>query len=199
MTRLLIATRNRGKLKEYQALLAEVPLELCSLLEVGVAEEIPETGKGFLENAFLKARGYAELSGLPTLADDSGLVVDALGGIPGVESARFGGPGLADAERYRLLLARMRDIPWEGRTAHFQCAIAVATPEGEEAHAEGECRGFIATAPAGEHGFGYDPIFYLPEFGCTMAQLPPEVKNLVSHRAAAARAILPQLKRLLFP
>ena len=194
---LLIATRNPGKLREYRQLLAELPLELISLVGAEVRENIAETGQSYLENAIGKARGYANLSGLPTLADDSGLEVDALDGRPGIESARFGGPGMSDAQRADLLLKHMQGVPGPERTARFRCIIALATPGGEMATAEGECAGLIALAPAGEGGFGYDPVFYLPQFRCTMAQLSPEVKNRISHRAAASRRILPRIRGLL--
>jgi XTP/dITP diphosphohydrolase len=195
--RLLIATRNLGKLREYRQLLAELPLHLVSLVEARVAANVEEAGQSYLENATHKATCYANLSGLPTLADDSGLEVDALDGEPGVGSARFGGPGLSDAERTGLLLQHMEDIPRPERTARFRCVIALATPEGEMATAEGECAGLIAPAPAGEGGFGYDPVFYLPKYRSTMAQLPPEVKNRISHRTAASQRILPHIRKLL--
>jgi XTP/dITP diphosphohydrolase len=195
--RLLVATRNPGKLSEYEELLAGLPVELTYLESEGIAEDVEETGSSFAENAVLKARRYALISGLLTLADDSGLEVDALGGEPGVHSARYAGPGATDEDRYRLLLDRMRDVPPGERSARFRCVIAVAEPEGETYTVDGVCEGVIAYSPEGEFGFGYDPVFYMPERGKTMAQLPPEEKNLVSHRARAAQAIRPVLESLI--
>jgi XTP/dITP diphosphohydrolase len=196
-TRLLIATRNPGKLREYERLLAGVPLSLTYLDREGITHEVEETGETFTENAVRKAQEYARLSGLLTLADDSGLEVDALGGEPGVHSARYAGQEADDEDRYELLLGRMKGVPWEERGARFRCVIAVAEPEGETYTAEGTCEGVIAYAPQGDYGFGYDPIFYLPEHDKTMAQLPPEVKNRISHRARAAQEIRDTLEGIL--
>lgn len=196
-TGLLIATRNPGKLREYEQLLAGLPLSLTCLDKEGIIHEVEETGESFSENAIRKAQQYARISGLLTLADDSGLEVDALGGEPGVHSARYAGPGADDADRYRLLLERMQGVPWEGRGARFRCAIAIAEPGGKTYTSEGTCEGIIALAPQGGHGFGYDPVFYLPEHDRTMAQLPPEVKNRISHRARAAQEARSTLERIL--
>lgn len=196
MSKLLIATRNAGKLAEYRSLLAGVPFELTYLPEVGITGEIEETGNTFQENAVLKARIYAQASGLLTLADDSGLEVAALGGEPGVRSARYSGPGATDARNIELLLLRLATVPQGQRQARFRCVIAIAEPHGAVHVAEGECKGEIAFAPRGSHGFGYDPVFYLPELGQMMAELPPEVKNQISHRAAAAREARKILIRL---
>ena len=185
--KLLIATNNPGKIREYQELLADLSLELTSPAQEGLDIEVAETGESFAENARLKAIAYAKASGLLTLADDSGLEVDALGGEPGVRSARYAGEGASDEERYQLLLEKLKDVPWEERTARFRCVIAVATPGREVYTAEGSCEGIIAFEPEGEHGFGYDPVFYLPEYGKTMAELPPRVKNKISHRARAVQ------------
>jgi XTP/dITP diphosphohydrolase len=189
MVKLLVATRNPGKVREYAGLLAGLPIEVTYLPEVGLDLEVAETGASFAENAILKAKTYARASGLPTLADDSGLEVDALGGEPGIHSARYAGSCATDADRYRLLLRRLEGVPWERRSARFRCVIALATPEGEVWTAEGEVEGIIAFEPRGSGGFGYDPVFYLPEHGCTMAELPAGVKNQVSHRSRAARGI----------
>lgn len=196
-TGLLIATRNPGKLREYEQLLAGLPLSLTYLDKEGITHEVEETGESFSENAIRKAQEYARISGLLTLADDSGLEVDALGGEPGVHSARYAGPGADDADRYRLLLERMQGVPWEGRGARFRCAIAIAEPGGKTYIAEGTCEGIIALAPQGDYGFGYDPVFYLPQDDRTMAQLPPEMKNRISHRARAAQEIRSTLERIL--
>lgn len=195
-TKLLLATRNEGKVREYRQLLASLPLRVTYLDAEGVDREIGETGSTFADNAIQKARGYARASGLLTLADDSGLEVDALGGEPGVHSARYAGEEATDEQRYRLLLERLRGVRWEDRTARFRCVIAVAEPGGEIYTAEGVCEGMIALGPEGKGGFGYDPVFYLPERHKTMAQLEPEVKNRISHRARAARKIRPVLARL---
>ena len=187
MMKLLIATHNPGKVREYQHLLAGLPLELTYPAQESLDIEVAETGESFAENAKLKAAAYARASGFLTLADDSGLEVDALGGEPGIHSARYAGQGASDEERYQLLLEKLRGVPWEERTARFRCIIAVATPEGQVHTAEGTCEGIITLAPKGEHGFGYDPVFYLPELDRTMAELPPDVKNRVSHRGQAVR------------
>ncbi len=192
---LLIATYNRGKLAEYAELLREVPVELVSLADLGIELEVAETGATFAENALLKARAFCDATGLVTVADDSGLEVDALQGAPGVYSARYAGPGASDEDRYRKLLEELEDIPRSERTARFRCVIAIAWPDGRRALTEGAIEGEIACAPRGEHGFGYDPVFYLPDRGCTMAELPPEIKNQISHRAVAARALAALLAR----
>ena len=197
MTKLLIATNNPGKLREYAALLAGLPLTLVSLAEAGVSAEVEENGATFAENAMTKARVYCARSGLPTLADDSGLEVDALGGAPGVRSARYAGPGASDAERYRKLLDALGSRPAAERSARFRCVVALALPGGELITADGVCEGQIGYAPRGEHGFGYDPVFFMPAIGLTMAELAPEVKNRISHRARAVMAIKPALRRLL--
>lgn len=186
--RLLVATHNQGKKHEYEELLADAEVELVSLADVGIAQTIPEEGETYAENALLKARGYAALSGLLTLADDSGIEVDALGGAPGVRTARYAGEDASDAERNALLLRAIAGVPEAQRTARFRCVIALAWPDGRTAVVEGVVEGRIATEPRGEHGFGYDPIFYVPEYGRTMAELPEQVKNRISHRARAAAA-----------
>lgn len=184
--KLLIATHNRGKKAEYAAILGDLPLELVSLTDLNIDVEIEETGKTFEENALLKARGYAALTGLPTLADDSGLEVDALDGAPGIHSARYAGPEASDEDLYTLLLHNLRGVPPSERSARFCCVIALVWPEGREETVEGVCEGRILQEPRGERGFGYDPVFYVPEKGKTMSQLPMEVKNRISHRGRAA-------------
>ena len=156
------------------------------MAEQGITAEVDETGGSFEENARLKATVLARESGLLTLADDSGLEVDALGGEPGPLSARYAGEDATDEDRINYLLAKLKDVPEEKRTARFRCVIAIAAPDGTVELCSGECRGFITTTPRGEYGFGYDPVFYLPELGKTMAELPPEEKNRISHRAKAA-------------
>lgn len=194
MRKLLVATHNQGKVREYRELLADLPLEVTYLDPEGITVEVEETGATFEENARLKATAYAGLSGYWTWADDSGLEVDALGGAPGVYSARYAGPDATDADRYRKLLAALTAVPWGRRTARFRCTVALATPDGEVRTVDGVCEGVIAFGPAGSNGFGYDPVFYFPERNQTMAQLPPEVKNQVSHRARAAQGALALLK-----
>lgn len=193
MSKLLLATNNQGKAREYKSLLEGVPFELVMPTELGITTEVEEVGRSFEENATIKAATLALESGLLSLADDSGLEVDALGGEPGVLSARYAGEDASDADRVRYLLAKLEGIPQEKRQARFKCVIAIANPEGEVQLCSGECDGFIVFEPKGERGFGYDPIFYLPELGKTMAELPPETKNKISHRgraAAKARTLL---------
>jgi XTP/dITP diphosphohydrolase len=197
MIKLLVATNNPGKVREYQALLKGLPLTLTYPAREGIDIEVEETGSTFAQNAHLKATAYARISGLLTLADDSGLEVDALGGEPGTRSARFAGQGASDKDRYRLLLRKLEGVPWQQRTARFRCVIAVARPQGEVHTAQGTCEGVIAFEPKGEHGFGYDPVFYVPEHGQMMAELEPEVKNRISHRARAAEGALRILQELL--
>jgi XTP/dITP diphosphohydrolase len=182
----MLATNNLGKVREYQALLAGVPYKIVTLSGQGITTVVDEIGTSFEENARLKAATLAGESGLLTLADDSGLEVDALGGEPGVRSARYAGEGASDADRIKLLLSKLEDVPEKERAAQFRCVIAIATPEGKVNLFSGACRGIITRKPSGNRGFGYDPIFYLPELGKTMAELTPEEKNRISHRARAA-------------
>lgn len=187
MPKLLLATSNPGKLKEYRVLLDGLGYQLTTLAEEGIAQIVTETCSSYEGNARLKAVTYAELSQLLTVADDSGLEVDALDGKPGIQSASFAGEAAADEDRVNLLLAHLKAIPWEKRTACFKCAIAIATPEGKCRICYGECRGMIALEAKGKNGFGYDPIFFLPEKGKTMAELPLKIKNQISHRARASQ------------
>ncbi|MBA7613680.1 dITP/XTP pyrophosphatase [subsurface metagenome] len=187
--KLLLATNNQGKVSEYRSLLKTIPLELVTLAEEGITTVVEEVGESLEENARLKATLLAAESQLVALADDSGLEVDALGGEPGQLSARYAGEGASDRDRVDYLLSRLRNVSWEKRSACFRCVIAVATPGGEVEVCSGECRGFITFEPRGEQGFGYDPVFYLPELGKTMAELPLEIKNQVSHRGQAARKV----------
>lgn len=199
MMRLLIATRNAGKRREYEQLLAApaVGVALCWPQEMGLGLDVRESGATYLENARLKALAHARASRLWTLADDSGLEVDALNGEPGLHSARYGGSAASDVDRYRLLLRRLEGVPWIRRSARFRCVVVLAAPSGETHAAEGVCEGMIALEAKGEHGFGYDPVFYLPGHGRTMAELPGEVKNGISHRARAVEAMLPSLNQVL--
>ena len=183
--RLLIATRSEGKLHELAALLGGAPFRCISLAEAGIGEEVPETGSTLEENAALKAAAYARLSGMLTLADDTGLEVDALGGEPGVRSARYA-PG-SSQDRIDLLLRNLEDVDATDMTARFRCVIAITTPGGSPDFHEGVCEGRIVREQRGAGGFGYDPIFFVPELGKTMAELTPDEKNRVSHRGIAAR------------
>ncbi|MCA9969083.1 MAG: non-canonical purine NTP pyrophosphatase, partial [Anaerolineales bacterium] len=174
---LLVATHNQGKVAEFAEMLADMDVAWLSLDDVGVTEDVPETGATFRENALLKAEAYARMTGLLTLADDSGLEVDALDGAPGVLTARYGGPGLTHAQRYERLLQNLAGVPAARRTARFRCVIALVGPDGTLlGEAEGTCEGQIAPAPAGTGGFGYDPVFWLPDRGRTMAQLDSKQK-----------------------
>jgi XTP/dITP diphosphohydrolase len=198
--KILVATHNQGKVAEYADMLSDLDINWLSLDDLGMFQEVEETGSTFLANAHLKAAGYARMTGLLTLADDSGLVVDALNGAPGVKTARYGGAGLSSKERYDYLLSQLEGVPVQERSARFVCVIALAGADGQIlATADGEVEGVIALEPAGEGGFGYDPVFYLPHKACTMAQLPSQVKHSLSHRGRALRAVEPQLKTVLAP
>ena len=194
--KLLLATNNQAKVREYRSLLQDIPFELVTPVELGITTVVNEVGESMEENAGLKATVLAAESQLLAMADDSGLEVDALGGEPGRLSARYAGEGASDRERINYLLSRLRDVPWEKRSASFRCVIAVATPEGKVELCSGECPGIITFEPRGEQGFGYDPIFYLPKLDKTMAELSPEIKNQVSHRGKAARQVHRALEAL---
>jgi XTP/dITP diphosphohydrolase len=196
MPKLLLATNNKGKAREYKSLLEGVPFELVTPAEAGISTEVAEVGRSFEENARLKATTLAAESGLLSLADDSGLEVDALGGEPGTLSARYAGEGASDRDRVSYLLTKLEGVPQEKRAARFRCVIAIATPGGEVEICSGECRGIITFAPKGNRGFGYDPVFYLPELGRTMAELSPQEKNKISHRGRAAEKARQLLKGL---
>jgi len=194
--RLLIATKNAGKKAELEHILEGLDYSLLMPPDLGIDLDVEETGSSYRENALLKAEAFCEASGLLTLADDSGLEVDALDGAPGIYSARYGGPGLDDKGRYRLLLRELEGVPQAELTARFRCVIALVWPDGRQETVEGVCEGRILNAPRGDHGFGYDPVFYVLDQGRSMAELPAEVKNATSHRARAmaqARAMLSQV------
>lgn len=191
----VLATHNPGKIREMSDILSHLGVEVVSPADVGVTVEVEETGTTFAENAMLKAKAICAASGLPAIADDSGLCVDALNGGPGVYSARYGGAGLDDRGRYMLLLNSMRGQTT--RAAHFSCAIACAFPNGDTLTAEGRCDGAIAFAPLGEGGFGYDPVFLVPEKGKTFGQLTAEEKSQISHRGKALREFSTQLETYL--
>lgn len=182
----VLASHNQKKIKEMRAILSALGVEVLSQDEVGIDLEPEETGKTFAENARIKAQAVMEATGLPAIADDSGLVVPALGGAPGIYSARYGGEGLNDIERWQLLLEHMEGIT--DRACYFQSSICCVFPDGSELLAEGRCDGILAKMAIGSGGFGYDPVFYLPELKKTMGQLNPEEKNKRSHRGNALRS-----------
>ena len=189
-TELLLATNNRGKVLELTALLAHLPLRLRTLADFRAVSEVEETGLTFAENALLKARFYARQTGRLTLADDSGLEVEALGGAPGVFSARYGGPGATDGERTELLLGQLAKTGDAERKARFVCVLALVEPNTGEAETfVGICAGRIAHVPKGSHGFGYDPVFIPTGYEQTFGELPAEIKQQISHRARALTAL----------
>ena len=191
--RLVLATGNPGKARELRALLAGVPFEVRTLADYPPFPMPEESGATYEANALMKARAAAAHTRALALGDDSGIEVDALGGAPGVRSARFGGPGLADAERVQHLLHQIDHVPDAQRTARFRCVMALVTPEGEATLVDGACDGLLTRAPRGTGGFGYDPIFFYPPFGATFGEVTDERKATVSHRgraAAAARTVL---------
>lgn len=181
--KLVLASQNEKKLREMNDILAQLGVEVCLQSELGVQVDVEETGDTFEANSLLKAQAVMQATGMPAIADDSGLCVDALGGAPGVYSARYGGPGLDDVGRYRLLLENLRGQ--SPRTARFVSVITCCFPNGDVICARGECEGTIAYAPQGEGGFGYDPVFFVPQKKKTFAQLSPEEKNEISHRGRA--------------
>lgn len=196
MKKLLVATQNTGKMREFAALLAPCEANVLFPPQLDLALDVPEDGDTYAENARQKAQAYAQASGLLTLADDSGLEVDALGGAPGLHSARY--VEGEDVDRLEALLAHLSGVPPTERTARFRCVVVVAASSGEElCRSQGVCEGMIALEPAGDGGFGYDPVFYIPQYQATMAQLCPELKNRISHRARAVQAARPALERLL--
>jgi len=184
---LVLATRNKGKMEEFRKLLKEYFQSVVSIADVRPGLEVRETGESFRENALIKARRVFQETGAPTLADDSGLEVEALDGRPGVHSARYAGPGARDLDNVRKLLGELNGI--QRREARFVCCLALVFPDGMEVVVEGSCGGVIAGEPSGKGGFGYDPVFFLPERNMTMAELPPSEKNTISHRGRAVRAL----------
>ena len=197
---LLVATRNEGKLAELQQLLGDLPLELYGLTDFPDVETVPETGESFVENASLKAAGYAAQTSLLTLADDSGLEVDALGGAPGILSARYAGEGASDADRTARLLAELSNIPAAKRLARFVSAVAIANSDGRILNVSvGTCEGHIDFAPHGTGGFGYDPVFIPSGYEKSFAELKSAIKNQISHRAQALSAAREFLRTLTIP
>ena len=193
---IILATHNEGKLREIRDLLNGLDIEILSLKDIPQAPVIQETGSSFRENALLKAETIASFTNKLTIADDSGLEVDALDGKPGIYSARFAGENAKDDENNQELLNRMRGVPIEKRGAVFKCAIAIVDPEGKEEIVEGKCSGIIQFEEKGTFGFGYDPLFFVPEYGKTFAELTPEMKNTISHRAQAIKKLREVLKKI---
>ena len=191
--RLIIATGNEDKVREIDEILEGTGFEAISMKQAGFNPDIVEDGTTFEENALKKAMAVHELSGEYVIADDSGLCIDALDGAPGIYSARFCGEDSTYEEKFRKIFEMLADVPEDKRTAQFVCAIAVVKPDGTSFTVRGECRGVLHEKPVGENGFGYDPIFYVPEFGMTTAQMDPEVKNSISHRGRALRAMVEKL------
>lgn len=194
MKRIIFATGNEGKMKEIREILAELPVEVLSMKEAGIQADIVEDGKTFEENAVIKAKAIAELSGEIVMADDSGLEIDYLNGEPGIYSARYMGEDTSYRNKNNHLIQRLEGVPEEKRTARFVCAIAAAFPDKTVWTTEGVVEGIIGYEEKGENGFGYDPIFYLPEYQCTTAQLTEEKKNEISHRGKALRKMAEKLK-----
>ncbi len=194
MMRFIAATGNKGKLKEIKEILGSFPWEIISMGDAGIQDEIEETGKTFEENALIKAGYIAGITKEVVMADDSGLEVDYLNGEPGIYSARFAGEGASDGDKNKKILRLLEGVPFEKRTARFVCAVAVIFPDGESFTVRGTCEGYIGEKPVGTNGFGYDPLFYMPEYQKTMAEMDIETKNRISHRGKALRAMAEELK-----
>lgn len=190
MQKFLVATGNHHKTEAIRAILADYPISLTDLTEQAPVPEPAEDGETFLDNALIKSRYYTKMTGLAAMADDSGLEIDALGGRPGVLSARYAGENTPHSEKMARVLEEMRDVPEGQRTARFRCVASVTFPDGREYHADGAMEGVIAFAPRGTGGFGYDPIVYLPQLGCTVAELTPAQKDSFSHRGIAFRRLM---------
>ncbi|KAA3645720.1 MAG: RdgB/HAM1 family non-canonical purine NTP pyrophosphatase [Chloroflexi bacterium] len=195
MKEILVATHNPGKVFEYSELLADLDVKWLSLDDVGITLDVQENGSSYEENAMLKVRAYVEASKMLTLADDSGIEVDALNGEPGIYSARYG--GVKGSTQHKFLLDKLEGVPMEERTARFRCLTLLAEPGGVIHKGEGIVEGRITLEPVGDKGFGYDPLFYLDEYQATMAQLGSEIKNQISHRARALQALRPTLEEIL--
>ncbi len=195
--KLVLASNNAHKLEEISKILSTLGMEVIPQKELGISIEPDETGETFEENSYIKAKTIMEACGLPTIADDSGLMVDALGGEPGVYSARYGGPhNRSDKERLEYLLQKMEHVSDEERGARFVTVITMLLPDGRQVVARGEVHGKILREPRGENGFGYDPVFYCPEVGDTFAMVPAEEKNRISHRARALQAFVEKIKEV---
>lgn len=196
ITEIIVATKNAGKVAEFKVALSDLPYKVISLADLGSYPEAPENGVTFLENACSKAEFYARLTGKLCLADDSGLEVDYLKGEPGVYSARYAGEHASDEDNNHKLLANLVGVPQEDRTARFRCVLALANPKRTLLTADGTVEGVILSAPRGDNGFGYDPLFLIPEMGCTLAEMSSKEKNGISHRGRAIRELVKQLAAL---
>ncbi len=197
MNKLVAATKNKGKIKEINEILSGFPFQVISMEELGITQDIEENGSTFEENAMIKAAEIHNITGETVMADDSGLEVDYLNGAPGIYSARFAGEGATDEERNIKLLSMLEGVPFEKRKARFVCAIAVVMQNGKSFTVKGICEGYIGTGPKGKNGFGYDPLFFMPEFNMTTAQLAPEEKHEISHRGKALKLMAERLKDIL--
>ena len=191
--RIILATKNKGKIREFREALAEIGWEGVPLSEVADVPEPEETGSTFMENALQKARAYAEAVGMPVLSDDSGIIADVLGDEPGIYSARYAGAHGDDEANNQKLIERLRPYSGDDRRAHYVCAVALVFPDGQSVTAEGTCEGILRDFYAGTGGFGYDPLFYLPPFGKTMAEISLAEKNSISHRGKALRKLIEKL------
>ncbi|NJD01154.1 MAG: XTP/dITP diphosphatase [Ruminiclostridium sp.] len=194
MKRFVAATGNKGKLKEIKEILAAFPWDVVSMKEAGIHDEIEETGKTFEENAIIKARFIAGITRDMVMADDSGLEVDYLNGEPGIFSSRFAGNGASDEDKNNKLLMLLQGVPFEKRTARFGCAVAVVFPDGRSFTVRGTCEGYIGEKPVGVNGFGYDPLFYVPGYNTTIAEMDTLTKNNISHRGKALRMMVEEMK-----
>lgn len=193
---LIAATKNKGKLDEITQLLARLPCDVISMSEVGIEDDIEENGSTFEENALIKARAVWKVTGGTVIADDSGLEADYLDGAPGIYSARYAGEGATDADRNRKLLDALEGVPADKRTGRFICVVALLFPDGSSLTVRGTCEGYIAAEPVGSNGFGYDPLFYVPEIGLTIAQMEANTKNSISHRGNALRKAAEHLEQV---
>lgn len=196
MKRFIAATKNKGKLKEIEEILIDFPFKVISMEEVGVSKEIEEYGSTFEENALIKAREVNKLTGEMVMADDSGLEVDFLNGAPGIFSSRFAGENATDEEKNNKLFLLLEGVPFEKRTARFVCVIAVVFPDGRDFTVKGTCEGYIGFKAEGENGFGYDPLFFLPDYNMTTAQMSSEEKHRISHRGKALRLMADKLHEM---
>jgi len=194
MKKIIAATKNKGKIKEIQEILAGLSFKVVSMEEIGISKDIEEYGSTFEENALIKAEEVGKLTGEIVLADDSGLEVDFLNGAPGIYSARFAGEDATDEDKNNMLLKLLENVPFEKRGARFVCAIAVVFPNGDNFSVRGTCEGYIGNKPEGSNGFGYDPLFFMPEYNMTTAQMDCEEKHKISHRGKALRLMAQRLK-----
>lgn len=193
--KLIVATKNNGKLKEIKDILSDFDFEVISMLDAGIDKNIEEYGKTFEENAYIKAKALFDMVHEIVIADDSGLEVDYLNKAPGIYSARFAGENASDADRNNKLLSLLENVPFSKRTARFVCAVSVILSPNESFIVRGTCEGYISTSPLGENGFGYDPLFFVPEFNMTTAQMSPQDKHKISHRGKALTLMANTLKK----